>query len=136
MARNYLPTKFLRSPFQVPSIFEELEQFPSIGEDSGLTISEDDQNVFIEAAMPGLKNSEIDVTIDNGVIFITGEKTEEEEDKKKKFHRRATSSFSYRISIPSQVDESKDPVAKYDQGVLKLTFEKTRKGQSKRITIN
>lgn len=136
MNRNLVPSRFLRTNlFRLPDIFEEMEEFPTTSGDTGLTISEDKENVYIEASMPGLNNDEINVTIDQGVIFIQGEKTEEENDNDKKFHRKATSSFSYRIAIPGQVDEGKDPEAKYEKGILKLTFTKSVKAQSKRITV-
>lgn len=104
-------------------------------EPSGLSVSEDDTHVYVEAAVPGLKSDEIEMTFDQGILWIKGEKKEETEDKTKKYYRKALSSFSYRISVPGNIDLSSQPSATYKNGVLRVTFVKTSKSQPKKIPI-
>ena len=124
-----------RFPF---SLFENVDDDWNVHEfisPSGLGVSEDEQHVYIEAALPGIKTDEIDMFFDKGVLWIKGEKKEESEDKKKKFYRRAMSTFSYRVAVPGNIDESKQPNAVCKNGVLKVTFFKTQKGVSKKIPV-
>ncbi len=137
MSRSLLPVKrnLIRFPFgHFPSVWDELED-ESLAEETGLSVSEDEKCFYVEAQMPGLDLKEIDITLDKGVLWICGEKKEEVEDKKRKFHRKALCSFSYRLSIPTQINESSEPTAKYKDGILSLTFQKTNKGQTRKIPV-
>lgn len=102
---------------------------------SGISLSEDDKHVFVEANMPGLKADDIEIHLEKGTLSVRGVKKEEEKDKAKKYYRKATRSFSYSINLPSQVDESKDAEAAYKDGVLKVTFAKSANQKGKKITI-
>lgn len=142
MAENkkFLPKSFwsfprLRFPFSLLEDEEndwELQEFSSL---SGLSVSEDDEHIYVEAALPGIKSEEVDMTFNKGILWIKAEKKEESEDKKKKYYRKAMSSFSYRIAVPSDVDENKEPEALCKNGVLKITFFKAKKGPSKKIQV-
>ena len=129
--------KMQRSKFPF-SLFESVDEDWDVHEftsPSGLSVSEDDNHVYIEAALPGIKPDEIDMFFDKGILWIKAEKKEESEDKKKKFYRKAMSSFSYRITVPGDIDESKDPDALCQDGVLKVQFFKTTKSSYKKIPI-
>jgi len=102
---------------------------------SNVAISEDDKNVYIEAALPGLDPKDVDITFEKGYVWIKGEAKEEETDKKKKFYRRATKSFSYRIAVPGDIDMNAEPTASYKHGVMTVTFAKSPKTQPKKIQI-
>lgn len=138
--KKFVPKSFwsfprLRFPFSLLEDEEndwELQEFSSL---SGLSVSEDEEHIYIEAALPGIKPDEVDMTFNKGILWIKAEKKEETEDKKKKFYRKAMSSFSYRIAVPGDVDESKEPEAMCKNGVLKVTFFKAKKGTSKKIQI-
>lgn len=122
-------------PFSLFEDFEDdwdLHEFSSL---SGLSVSEDESHVYVEAALPGLNPDEVDMTYEKGTLWIKGEKKEEAEDKKKKYYRKAMSHFSYRIAIPGDVDESKEPEAMCKNGVLIITFFKSKKGPTKKIPI-
>lgn len=129
---NYLVPKSL---WRFPSIFEDLEEdlLPSTTTISGLSISEDEKNVYVEAAVPGLDPKDIEVTFDKGILSISGEKIEEE--KEKKFYRKATSSFSYRALVPGEVDLAKEPRAEAKNGVMRVTFKKIPESAPKKIAV-
>lgn len=130
-----------RSLFQLPStrfpsLLDDLEEEMSQWgwEQSGLTIAEDDQSLFVEAQMPGLKAEDIHVTIDNGVLRISGERSETEDDKSRRFHRKASYSFNYRLTLPGQISEDSTE-ATYKDGVMKVTFGKAPDKRGKRIEV-
>ncbi|MCI0382108.1 MAG: Hsp20/alpha crystallin family protein [Chlamydiae bacterium] len=123
--------RFPFSPFENEDDWD-LQEFSS---PSGLSVSEDDAHVYIEAAIPGIKPEEIEMTFDKGVLWIKAEKREETEDKKKKFYRKAMSTFSYRVAVPGDIEESKEPEATCKNGVIKITFLKAKKGPTKKIPI-
>lgn len=134
--RSFWSFPKLRFPFSLIENMDDDWDVQEFSSPSGLSVSEDDEHVYIEAALPGIKSDEIDMVFDKGILWIKGEKREEAEDKKKKFYRKAMRTFSYRVAVPGDVDESKEPDAVCKNGVLKVTFFKTRKGSSsKKIPI-
>src|SRR5881397_4285822 len=50
-------------------------------------ISEDDHGYLLKADLPEMKKDDVRVTIENGILYISGERRAEKEEKKKKFHR-------------------------------------------------
>jgi HSP20 family protein len=135
MAFDLVPQSFWSFPSLRPWLDDEdwLTSLPSTP--SGLSISEDDKHVFVEAHLPGLKSEDIDVTYHKGELWIKGDKKDEEKDKNRKFYRTASSSYSYRVMVPGDVDESKEPDASYKDGVMTVTFDKLAKTQPKKIAV-
>lgn len=129
---NYLVP---RSFWRFPTLLEEMEEdlLPSTTAINGLSISEDNKNVYIEAAVPGIDPKNVDVTFNKGILTISGEKTEEE--KKKKYYRKASSSFSYRVLVPGDIDPNKEPKAQAKNGVMTVEFVKVPESQPKKIAV-
>ena len=120
-----------RLPFWRETGFEK-ELLPS-NMLSGLTISEDTKNVYVEAALPGVDPKDVEITFERGIVWIKGETREEE--KAKKYYRKATSSFAYRTTVPAEVDLNAEPQAVQKNGVVKLTFTKSKVSEPKKITV-
>lgn len=140
MSRKHLP----RSPWSFPTMrfpFSFLEEGDEEGwlqdfsDPSGLSVYEDEKNVIVEAALPGLKTDDIEMTFDKGILWIKGEKKEEEKGKDKKYYRKALSTFSYRVAVPGEIDEQVEPEALFKDGMLKVIFPKSSKREPKRIGI-
>ena len=132
---DLLPKSFWAFPSLRPW-FEDEDWLASLPQSSsGLSISEDDKNVYVEAQMPGLNNDDIEVTYHKGELWIRGEKKEEENDKKRKYYRLASSAYSYRVIVPGDVDEKHEPEASYKDGVMTVTFKKAAKIQPKKISV-
>jgi HSP20 family protein len=125
---------FPRFPF---SLFDEEEEgwLQEFSDASGLSVYEDENSVYVEAAVPGIKPEEIETTFDKGVLWVKAEKREEEKDKNKKYYRKAVTAFSYRIAVPGNIDESKQPDASCKNGILKITFPKAQKTMAKKIPV-
>jgi len=133
MSLDIVPKSFWSFPTK--SLLSEDDFFSPSNTGSDLSISEDEKNVYIEAHMPGLDSEDIEVTYHKGQLWLRGSKKEEEKDKKKKYYRVASSSFSYRLSVPGEIDEKSDPEAEYKNGVMKVTFKKMAEAQPKKISV-
>lgn len=129
-------TRVLGFPAFMPSVWND-EDFWSTAANTatGVSISEDDKNIFIEVAVPGIDAKNIDLTVKDNQIWIHGEQKEEEKDKKRKYYRKANRSFSYRIAIPGDVDANAEPTATCANGVMTVTFQKSPKAQPRKIQV-
>jgi HSP20 family protein len=131
MKHKHLPRLIRPSELFFDENEEEWDLVPQ--ETSNLSISEDKNSIYVEAALPGLSQEDIEVTFDNNLLWIKGEKKEEKKDKK--FYKKAISSFSYRVAVPGEIDEKKEIEASYKNGIMKVTFPKAKKTEPKKITI-
>lgn len=130
---NLVPHSYWRLP-TLPSLWEDDDDWSaSTNWPSGLSLSEDDKNIYVQAAVPGVEPKDIEVTVDHGVVWIKGESKNEEDTKK--FYRKAVSSFSYRVVVPGDFDTNKDPDARVKNGVMTVTFSKSPKAQPKKISV-
>lgn len=134
MAFDIIPRSFWNTPVKLSSIFDD-EDWTNFMPSSGLSVSEDEKHVYIEAAVPGIDPDQVEVTYDKGVLWIKAASEQKEEDKQKKFYRRASSSFSYRVAVPGEVDDSSEPTAVCKNGVMKISFNKTPQTQPRKINV-
>lgn len=124
-----------RSFFSMPSLLDDDADWGFFSNTpSGLSLAEDEKNVYVEAAVPGVQADDIDVTFEKGVLRVVGESKKEEKEGKKYF-RRSQSSFSYQVSLSSDVDMGAEPKSELRNGVLHLTFPKTAKAQPRKISV-
>jgi HSP20 family protein len=101
-------------------------------------IKETKKNIKIVSEMPGMDPNDIDVSVHNGILTITGETKGEKEETGTDYHHieRSYGCFSRSITIPDSVDSEKVE-STYKNGVLTVTLPKTEKAveQSKKIPI-
>jgi HSP20 family protein len=83
--------------------------------------TEEDKQMVAEVHAPGYSKDDIEISINEGVLEIRGEKAEKEEDKKKKSYmvQESATSFYRRMVLPRQADADKVD-AQFDNGVLKV----------------
>lgn len=136
---NLIPRDFWSFPrVGIPSLIDDIDDMLPFGQTetaSGLSVSEDDKNIYIEAAIPGIDPDDVEVTYERGMLWIRGEAKKEEKDKKKKFYRRAARSFSYRIAVPGDVDPNAKPEAESKNGMIMISFPKATSSTPKKITV-
>ncbi len=116
--------------------------FESMGSgDAGLgtypvDVEEDDDQITIEAELPGFKQDEVEVNVENGVLTIKAERQPKEEDGKKKRHmsERRYTRVQRSFTLPRTVDGS-DVDASLEGGVLTLTLKKTEASKPRKIQI-
>jgi HSP20 family protein len=107
-------------------------------DENQLDMWEEEDKIHVKVKAPDFEEKDIDISVENNVLTITGKKEEkvEEEDKKKKFYRRefSTRSFTRSVSLPTGVAVDKAE-AKFKNGVLKLVMPKTEEAKPKKITV-
>ena len=95
-------------------------------------------SVEIYAFVPGLDPSKIDVTLDRGVLRISGERASGVPTDNPKVHvytrERGTGAFTRAISLPDDVDPAQVH-ASYRDGVLQVSVARRESAQPKRITV-
>ena len=95
-------------------------------------------SVEIYAFVPGLDASKVEVTLDRGVLRISGERASgipEGNAKVQVYTReRGTGSFTRAISLPDDVDPAQVN-ASYRDGVLRVSVARRESAQPKRITV-
>ena len=99
-------------------------------------ISEDDKEYLIKAELPEVKKEEIKVTVENGVLVLSGERKLEKEEKDRKHHRieQAYGSFGRSFALPEDADAEKVN-AEFNDGVLKLHIAKSEAARPKQIEV-
>lgn len=101
-------------------------------------LSESDDAYEISAELPGMDETDVEVSLDNGLLTIKGEKKAEKEEKKKDYYlvERRYGSFRRSLRLPEGVAEGKIE-AHFDKGVLKLVLPKQpeAKRKAKKIAI-
>jgi len=99
-------------------------------------VAEKDRDYEITVELPGMEEKDIDVKVADGVLTIKGEKTEEKKEDKKGYHlsERSYGSFFRSFMLPDGCDPDKI-AAKFDKGVLKISFPKPAKAEEKKIAV-
>jgi HSP20 family protein len=132
---------------EVDRLFEDFTRgfrVPRLAEGVGgavvpdIDVAETEKEVVVTAELPGIDEKDVDVTLADGMLSIKGEKKAEKEEKGKNFHRveRSFGSFTRRIGMPAEVDESKVK-AEFAKGVLTVTLPKKPVAQqaAKKIAV-
>jgi HSP20 family protein len=101
-----------------------------------LDVTESKDAYEIDVEVPGLRPEDINVTVEDGMLTVSGERRSEEEKGDRNYHRveRRYGAFRRSISLPRDVDASRVQ-ANYDNGVLRLEVPKSAGSQAKRIEV-
>ena len=99
-------------------------------------ISEDDQGYLLKADLPEMKKDDVRVTVEDGILSVSGERKSQKEDQKKKFHRieRSFGTFRRSFTLPEDADSTK-VTAEFRDGVLKVHLPTTTTPKSKAIQV-
>jgi len=99
-------------------------------------ITEDDKEYLIKTELPEVRKEDVKVTVENGILSISGERKFEKEAKGKKYHRveRAYGNFVRSFGLPDDVDANKVD-AKFSDGVLTVHVAKSEAAKPKQVEI-
>jgi len=99
-------------------------------------VSEDDKEWCLKADLPEVKKEDVNVTVENGVLRLVGERKFEKEEKNKKYHRVecAYGKFLRSFVLPEGADGGK-VTAEYKNGALKVRVPKNEKAKSKAVEV-
>ncbi len=99
-------------------------------------LSEGEHEYRVNVELPGLKPEEVEVSVDEGMLKIRGEKKREEHKMRQgvEYSERTYGSFTRSIQLPRTVDASKIN-AQFENGVLAITIPKTEAAKPRRIPL-
>ncbi len=98
-------------------------------------ILDHEKEIEVQAALPGIKKEDLDVTINNQTITIRTSTQEEKKEEGKYFRREITrGEYQRTLSLPDNVD-GEHAKASFKDGILTVTIPKTEKSKRKNIEI-
>ncbi len=99
-------------------------------------LSETDNEVVVKASLPGVKAEDVDISVNDGILTVKGEKKYDDKTEGENFYRREIryGAFSRSIPLPAAVDQDKAEAA-FADGVLTVTLPKSAEAKPKQIKI-
>jgi HSP20 family protein len=99
-------------------------------------IYEDEHKIVLKLEVPGLKQEDLDIRVENNTLTVKGERKFEKEEKEENFHRieRRYGSFFRSFTVPNTVNTD-NVKASYDAGVLRIELEKRAEAKPKQIKV-
>ena len=86
------------------------DDFPTLGEwCPSMDISETKDSLVVKVEVPGMDQKDIRISLQENLLTITGEKTQEKDEKEERYHRveRSYGAFTRGVRLPVGVDGSK-----------------------------
>jgi HSP20 family protein len=130
--RNEIDRLF-EEPFS--ALTEAMQPFMS-GWSPALDVFEDKDNLFVKAELPGMKKEDIEISIHDDVLTLSGERTDEQKHHEGEIHRseRFVGKFQRTLTLPTAVDVDKVK-ASYKDGILTVTLPKSEAAKPKQIQV-
>ncbi len=127
-------------PFgQIDDFFADFPRttLTKMSSDLAVDVYEKDGKVVAEMNIPGIKPEDIDVSIEDNYLRVSGSHQEEKEDEKKHYYSKEIrrGSFERIVSLPAAV-KSEGVEADYHHGRLHITMPKAEHTKEHKITIN
>lgn len=99
-------------------------------------VIEDENEYLVKAELPEVKKEDVKIAVQDDVLTMSGERSQEKEEKGKKFHRieRAYGSFSRSFTLPEDADASKI-TADFKNGVLTVHLPKSERAKPKSVEV-
>jgi HSP20 family protein len=113
------------------------DDFPTLGEwCPSMDISETKDSLVVKVEVPGMDQKDIRISLQENLLTITGEKTQEKDEKEERYHRveRSYGAFTRGVRLPVGVDGSK-VLATFKNGLLTVTLPKTPAAKGTTIPI-
>jgi len=101
-----------------------------------MDVYETDKAVVVETPLAGVKPEEVNVSVEKGVLTISGDSKKEHEVDEKNYYRKEmrSGSFFRQVTLPAAVVEDKVK-AEFEDGILKITCPKSGSAKSKKVSI-
>jgi HSP20 family protein len=100
-------------------------------------IYENKDHIVLEAELPGMKQEDFDLSIENNVLTLRGERKFEKTDENDNYHRveRSYGAFTRSFTLPQTVSPE-GATAEYNNGVLRVTLPKREETKARRIQVS
>jgi HSP20 family protein len=128
--------------------FSEMEdmmsRFPSVSHMRGMQnafvpavdIYEEKNNVIVETPLAGIEPEDVRVSVEKGVLTISGESKKEREVEEKNYYRKEVRSGSFFRQVPLPVAVKEDKIdASFEDGVLKVQCPKIIPSKAKKVSV-
>jgi HSP20 family protein len=125
---------------QMNNLFEGLSgrsfTFPTAGVFPLMNLTEDSDNFYVRAELPGIKADDLEISVTGDSLSIGGERKLTPEDETAKYHRRErdTGKFNRVINLPKQIDTEKVD-AKTNDGILTIILPKAEAAKPRQISV-
>ena len=141
-----VPAYRIRSPWEelqrmrqrLDRVFDD-SQYPrvSAGVFPLINLTEDQDNYYVRAELPGVKADELDIQVTGNNLSISGERKIAAEGESAKYHRREreAGTFSRMIGLPGEVNTNKVE-ASLEDGVLNVVVSKAEIAKPKQISVS
>jgi HSP20 family protein len=102
-----------------------------------LDLYQNNDNVVVVVELPGMRKEEIEISLHDGTLTISGERTTSSSSNGENAERseRFSGKFRRSISLPTRVDSTKVS-ATYKDGILTVTLPKAEEAKPKQIKVN
>jgi HSP20 family protein len=102
-----------------------------------MDLVEQGDHFVLRADLPGVRDEDVNVELEDNVLTISGERKAEQEDRKEGYYRveRAVGRFSRSLTLPEGVDPESIE-AQFDNGVLTVRIPKPQQRQPRRVAIS
>jgi HSP20 family protein len=121
----------------LPEELDRLFESPMTNWAPALEVHEDKDKFTIRVELPGLKREDIDVSLQEGALIISGERKSEKVEEGVAIHRqeRFYGKFQRTLTLPEPVAAEKVK-ADYKEGVLTVTLPKTEEAKPRKIDVS
>ena len=102
-----------------------------------INLTEDKDNYYVRAELPGVKGDELDIQVTGQNLAISGERKIAAEEEGARYHRREreAGTFSRMIGLPGEVDTDRVE-AKLENGILNIVISKAEVAKPKQISVS
>jgi HSP20 family protein len=102
-----------------------------------INITQDQDNFYLRAEIPGVKANELSISALRNRVSIAGKREIQREHERVSYHRRerAEGSFNRAVTLPNEVDSARVE-ARYVDGILTLTLPKSEAAKPRQIAVN
>ena len=99
-------------------------------------VYEDAESISVRAELAGLKPEDVQISVENSVLTLRGERKLEREENKAGYHRieRSYGAFVRQFQLPTGVDTSTVDAA-LNEGVLTLKFQKKQETRARKVEV-
>lgn len=136
-----LPTVFGSLQREIDRLFDDFTPHFAVGRDLAevrcrMDVADTKDGIELTVELPGLDEKDVDVTVADGLLTVSGEKKfeTEQKDKNYRFVERGYGSFSRSIALPAGVKPD-DIKATLNKGVLKVVVPTPAKPEAKKIAV-
>jgi HSP20 family protein len=126
---------------EIDRLFDDFARggFPSLataGPAVRMDLADTKEGIELTAELPGLQEKDVQVTLSDNLLTVSGEKQAEKEEKEKNYHfvERSYGAFSRSIELPADVQADRI-TATISNGVLKVTIPRAAKAEPKKIEV-